>query len=140
MNKIDLNQRVSVVTGGAQGIGLAIARRLVASGAVVSIWDKDQATLEAAVSELGQNASVRVVDVSDAADVEAASHAVGEKYGRIDILVANAGIAGPNHVTWEYPVEAWRQIVDINLSGVFYCCILIGLALNSPRVREAYLR
>lgn len=122
MNRIDLENRVAVVTGGAQGIGLAIARRLIASGARVSIWDMDEKSLSAAVTELGPKSSMQVVDVSELTSVGQAVDAVCEREGSLDILVANAGIAGPNHVTWEYPPDAWRQILDINLTGVFYCC------------------
>lgn len=124
MNQIDLHHRHAVVTGGAQGIGFAIASRLQASGAAVSIWDRDGETLRAAASELEQKGSVSVaiVDVSDPQSVNAAAEATAAEHGRIDILVANAGIAGPNHKTWDYPIDAWKQVIDINLSGVFYCC------------------
>lgn len=122
MNEIDLKNRVAVVTGGAQGIGLAVTRRLIESGAKVSIWDRDEEVLSAVVAELGNNASMQVVDVADIASVRVAVESVVSSCGQLDILVANAGIAGPNHPTWEYPLEAWRQILDVNLTGVFYCC------------------
>jgi len=124
MNQIDLHHRHAVVTGGAQGIGLSIARRLLASGASVSLWDRDADLLSLAVEQLGEGAaaSAETVDVSDAPSVAAATDATIQKHGRIDILVANAGIAGPNHTTWEYPIDAWRQVIDINLIGVFLCC------------------
>ena len=86
MNQLDFANRTAVVTGGAAGIGLAVAERLAASGATVALWDCDAAAL-----------------------------------GRIDVLVCSAGIAGPNHTTWEYPLDAWRQVIDVNLNGVFYC-------------------
>jgi len=124
MNQIDLNNRHAVVTGGAQGIGLSIARRLLASGSSVSLWDRDSDVLSIALKQLGEQAaaSAEMVDVSDAASVAAATTATVEKHGTIDILVANAGIAGPNHTTWEYPIETWKQVIDINLIGVFLCC------------------
>ena len=124
MNQIDLHHRHAVVTGGAQGIGFSIARRLLASGASVSLWDRDADLLSLAVEQLGEGAaaSTETVDVSDAPSVAAATDATIQKHGRIDILVANAGIAGPNHTTWEYPIDAWRQVIDINLIGVFLCC------------------
>jgi len=124
MNQIDLNRRHAVVTGGAQGIGLAIATRLMESGASVSLWDRDADLLSATLKQLGEKGAVSVetVDVSDAASVYAATESTIAKHGAIDILVANAGIAGPNHKTWEYPVDAWKQIMDINLTGVFLCC------------------
>jgi 3-oxoacyl-[acyl-carrier protein] reductase len=124
MNQIDLKNRHAVVTGGAQGIGLSIVRRLLASGASVSIWDYDQAVLESAILQLEGTGSVsgEVVDVSDAPSVERAAASTIERHRSIDILVANAGIAGPNHTTWEYPVEEWQRVIHINLLGVYYCC------------------
>lgn len=123
MNQIDLNGRHAVVTGGAQGIGLEVACRLLASGASVSLWDRDGERLTTAKQQLGRaDVSMETVDVSDAASVEAATIATIERHGRIDILVANAGIAGPNYPTWEYPVDTWKQVLEINLVGVFLCC------------------
>jgi 3-oxoacyl-[acyl-carrier protein] reductase len=124
VNQIDLKNRHAVVTGGAQGIGLAIATRLQESGASVSIWDSDQTVLESALAKLENTGRVNgeVVDVSDAALVDRAVEATIDKHRKIDILVANAGIAGPNHKTWEYPIEEWHRVVIINLLGVFNCC------------------
>jgi NAD(P)-dependent dehydrogenase (short-subunit alcohol dehydrogenase family) len=124
MNQIDLKDRTAVITGGGQGIGLSVAKRLLLSGATVSLWDRDEALLHAVVQELaaGDRVSTQVVDVSDADAVAEATASTLSALGRIDILVANAGIAGPNHKTWEYPVDAWKQIMDINLNGVFLCC------------------
>jgi 2-dehydro-3-deoxy-L-rhamnonate dehydrogenase (NAD+) len=124
MNQIDLRQRKAVVTGGAQGIGFSIASRLLASGATVSLWDRDEVLLHKAQEELSLQGSVslEIVEVASAESVDAATKSVAQKYGRIDILVANAGIAGPNHLSWEYPIDAWKQIIDINLTGVFLCC------------------
>ena len=123
MNQIDLNAKHAVVTGGAQGIGLAVATRLLQSGASVSLWDRDPDQLKAAQAQLTwPGVSAEVVDVADPACIDLASKATVTKYGRIDILIANAGIAGPNHRTWEYPVEAWKQIMEVNLTGVFLCC------------------
>ena len=124
MNQIDLKGRRAVVTGGGQGIGRAIAERLLASGAAVSLWDRDRSLTEAVRDELSSHGTVHHVaaDVSDAAAVEGATQATISSLGGIDILVANAGIAGPNLKVWEYPVEAWQQVIDINLTGVFNCC------------------
>ncbi len=122
MNHIDLSGRHAVVTGGAQGIGFAIASRLLASGASVSLWDRDAEVLQAAVAKLEGKASAEAVDVTDAEAVARATEATVAKHGAIDILVANAGIAGPNVKTWEYPVDAWKQVLDINLLGIFLCC------------------
>lgn len=124
MNQIDLCNRHAVVTGGAQGIGLSVVRRLLDSGASVSLWDRDAELLSKTVRELGRDRgfSANVVDVSDDASVGAATTETLARHGKIDILVANAGIAGPNHKTWDYPVETWKQVIDINLVGVFLCC------------------
>jgi 3-oxoacyl-[acyl-carrier protein] reductase len=124
MNQIDLQNRHAVVTGGAQGIGLAVAERLLSSRASLSLWDRDAELLSKTVKELKGNSvvSANFVDVSDEASVAAATAQTMDRHGKIDILVANAGIAGPNHKTWAYPVEAWKQVIDINLVGVFLCC------------------
>ena len=124
MNQIDLANRHAVVTGAAQGIGLSIAKRLLASGASVSLWDKDAATLQDALAEcapLGR-ASVQVVDVTEVESVSSAAQKIALDHGGVDILVANAGIAGPNMKTWEYPVDTWKQVIDIDLIGVYLCC------------------
>ncbi len=118
MNRIDLEGRRAVVTGGAQGIGRAVAERFLASGAQVSVWDRDAGLL----SEVAGQFHTVVADVSSASEVEAATAAAVAAIGGIDILVANAGITGPNNKTWEYPVEAWRQVMDVNVTGVFLCC------------------
>ena len=125
MNQIDLAGRHAVITGGGQGIGRAIAERLLESGAKVSLWDRDEQLVEAVAAELSKDGRVArhaVVDVSTQADVDAATRVSLDAFGRIDILVANAGIAGPNSLVWEYPVDAWQQVIDINLTGVFLCC------------------
>jgi 3-oxoacyl-[acyl-carrier protein] reductase len=119
MNHIDLAGRTAVVTGAARGIGLAVAERLIKSGAEVSLWDLDAAAVEAAAQQLAPagRAHPAVVDVCD----PAATKAAAERLGKIDILVNNAGIAGMNAATWDYPVEEWRRVLDINLSGPFLC-------------------
>jgi 3-oxoacyl-[acyl-carrier protein] reductase len=124
VNQIDLANRHAVVTGGAQGIGFSIVKRLLSSGAAVSIWDRDQELLAAAVRELESLGTVHAVgtDVSSADSVSAAAAVTEEAFGKIDILVANAGIAGPNVNTWECPIDLWKQVIDIDLGGVFLCC------------------
>src|SRR6266567_2176794 len=124
MNQIDLNGRTAIVTGGAQGIGFAVASRLLQSGAAVSIWDRDNETLRQAADQLQGcgRVTTATVDVTDPEAVQRAADATAQELGKIDILVANAGIAGPNHNLWEYPVDAWKQVIDINLLGIFYCC------------------
>jgi len=121
MNQLDFAGRTAIVTGGAVGIGFAIAQRLAASGARVALWDRDAPALAKAQAALGGGTSTQVVDVADAGAVEAAAKASEAALGRIDVLVCSAGIAGPNHMTWEYPLDAWRQVIDVNLNGVFYC-------------------
>jgi NAD(P)-dependent dehydrogenase (short-subunit alcohol dehydrogenase family) len=124
MNQIDLNRRHAVVTGGAQGIGFAIASRLIASGASVSLWDRDAEFLKIAQMQLSEKGavSVEVVDVSNPESVSAATESTVARHETIDILVTSAGIAGPNHKVWDYPIDAWKQIIDINLTGIFLCC------------------
>jgi 3-oxoacyl-[acyl-carrier protein] reductase len=124
VNQIDLNHRHAVITGGAQGIGFSIAARFLASGASVSLWDRDSELLRDASDQLhGQGSvSIETVDVSRMDDVMAATENTLRKHGKIDILVASAGIAGPNFKSWEYPLDAWKQVIDINLTGIFLCC------------------
>ncbi|MGQ0675253.1 MAG: SDR family NAD(P)-dependent oxidoreductase [Rhodospirillales bacterium] len=121
-NAIDLKGRGAVVTGGARGIGLAIAKRFIASGAAVSLWDMDAAAIETAKKQLGSQAHGHLVDVADDAEVAKAAAAGEKALGRIDILVNNAGITGPNKPTWEYPVTDWRRVIEVDLTAVFLCC------------------
>ena len=121
MNQLDFNGRTAVITGGAAGIGLAIAQRLIASGGRVSVWDRDAAALDKAKAALSAGTDMRVVDVADAASVGAAAQATTAALGGIDALVCSAGITGPNTTTWDYPVDAWRQVMAVNLDGVFLC-------------------
>jgi 3-oxoacyl-[acyl-carrier protein] reductase len=123
-NSIDLNGRFAVVTGGAQGIGRAITERFLASGAAVAIWDRDRALGEKTVQELKGRGRVEAfaVDVSEYASVEQALDAILTAFARIDILVNNAGVGGPTCTTWEYPLDAWRQVLAVNLDGPFHCC------------------
>jgi 3-oxoacyl-[acyl-carrier protein] reductase len=121
MNQLDFNHRRAVVTGGAAGIGLAIAQRLLASGAAVALWDRDERALATANEKLGGSAVVQVVDITDNAAVERTAQASAERLGGIDVLVCSAGITGPNTTTWEYPVDAWRSVFDVNVHGLFYC-------------------
>ena len=121
MNALDLRGRTAVVTGGASGIGLAVAQRLAASGATVALWDRDEAALAAAKAVLPDATRTLAVDVTDAEVVARAADATALDLGRIDILVCSAGVTGPNVPAWEYPVDRWRQVIDVNLNGLFYC-------------------
>ena len=121
MEKIryDFKDRTAVITGGAQGFGLDIARRFLDSGAKVIIWDIDTKLIDEAMKEISSpNLSSDIVDVSDYKEVETAV----SKISKIDILINNAGITGPTMPLWEYDVEMWNKIVKINLSGTFNCC------------------
>ena len=120
MNKIDLAGQTAVVTGGAQGLGLAIARRIAASGARVCLWDVNGKELAAAAASIGQAASSVVVDITDADTVIQAVTRTEEEAGPISILVNSAGIAGPNHTLDAYPLADWRRVIDINLHGTFH--------------------
>ena len=139
MNRIDLAGRRAVITGGAQGIGRAVAERFLVSGATVSLWDRDRALVVSTAEQLagGGVAHAVAADVADPADVEAATATTLEAMGGIDILVANAGITGPNTTVWDYPVEAWRQVLDVNLTGVFLTCRAVAplmIAQNYGRI------
>lgn len=115
------NDRCAVVTGAASGIGLAVAKRLVAEGARVVLWDRDAAGLEKAAQQMSGASSVAPIDLTDAAAVEQRTQEAIKSLGKIDVLVASAGIAGPNATTWEYPIDAWKQVFDVNVNGVFFC-------------------
>jgi 3-oxoacyl-[acyl-carrier protein] reductase len=121
-NSIDLSGRMAVVTGAAQGIGLAVATRLAASGARLALWDRDADLLAAAAATVGGNAVTVPFEQDDPDSVMQAAARTAEALGRIDILVNNAGIAGATMPVATYPIDEWRRIVDIDLNGVFYCC------------------
>ena len=124
MNKIkfDFQNKTAVITGGAQGFGFDIAKRFLNSGARVIIWDIDSKMIEKAVKELNnQNLSSNVIDVSNYKEVEDCTNEINKK-SNIDILINNAGITGPTSTLWEYDVEMWKKVVDINLMGTFNCC------------------
>ena len=124
MNNIDLNDRHAIITGGTQGIGFAVASRLLDSGASVTLWDRDNELLAKAIAELDQAGRVATaaIDITDNDAVQQATSQAHEANGRVDILVNNAGIAGPSLKTWEYPLDAWRDVIELDLNAVFYCC------------------
>ena len=124
MNKIDLQGRNAVVTGGARGIGLAIAQRLLASGAQCSLWDLDAEALRAATKALegGGTVQTAVVNVTQPDSVHSAADNTRRHFGAIDILVNNAGIAGATKKTWEFTPTEWQEVLQVDLFGVFLCC------------------
>ena len=124
MNQIDLTGRKEVVTGGARGIGYAITQRLMQSGARVSIWDADSKAVAEAKTGLSEYGTVetQIVELTDANAVASAAKTTINTLGHIDILCNNAGIAGGIYKTWEYPVEEFRRVIDVDLNAVFICC------------------
>ncbi|WP_440927230.1 SDR family NAD(P)-dependent oxidoreductase [Candidatus Pelagibacter sp.] len=123
MIKYDLNNRVAVVTGGAQGFGLAITERFIEAGAKVVIWDIDENAVKDAIGKVkSENLSHQIVDVTNFEIVNQNLKEVEKKYGKIDIFVNNAGIAGMNTTVSEYPLDEWKKVMNLNLNSVFYCC------------------
>ncbi len=122
MNQLDFAGRHAVVTGGATGLGYGIAQRLLASGGSVTIWDRDAAAGAKAAAALGAKAFALALDVSDHAAVARAVATTLTHAPRIDALVNSAGITGPNTKVWDYPVDAWRQVMEVNITGLFICC------------------
>ena len=121
MNQLDFSGRTAAITGGAMGIGLAVARRLAAGGARIALWDRDAAALAAARTALGGDTQVFQLDVADAAAVERVAQATAAAFGGIDVLVCSAGITGPNVPLADYPVDEWKRVFDVNVHGVFLC-------------------
>jgi len=136
MNQLDLKGKNAIVTGGAAGIGFAIAQRLAQSGARVSLWDRDEKALAEAAKTLGGNTHTARLDVSDEGEVNRARDAAVKALGRVDALVCSAGITGPNLTTWDYPVADWKQVLDINLTGVFLC----NKSVVAPMQKQDYGR
>lgn len=139
MNQIDLNHKNAIVTGGAQGIGRAIAERLLASGASVCLWDQDETLARTTAEFLASQGRVTVaaMDVTDLNSTKNALLQTRQVFDHIDILVCNAGIAGRNAKLWEYPPEEWQRIIDIDLMGVFHCLHVVTpvmIAQNYGRI------
>ena len=131
MNQLDMKCRHAVITGGATGLGYAIAQRMLASGASVTLWDRDAQALTKACAALGSQAHGVTVDVAEHASVVAAVSQTLTQSPAIDALVNCAGITGPNTKVWSYPVADWQQVMQVNLNGLFYCCREI-----TPHMRE----
>jgi NAD(P)-dependent dehydrogenase (short-subunit alcohol dehydrogenase family) len=123
MINFDLKNRVAIVTGGAQGFGLAITERFVKSGAKVIIWDIDEKEAKKALSKINsENCSSQKVDVTSFKDIQENLNENEKKFGKIDIFINNAGMTGMNAKVWDYPVEEWKKVIDLDLNSIFYCC------------------
>ena len=123
MINFDLKNRVAIVTGGAQGFGLAITERFIDSGASVVIWDIDEKELKIAIDKIkSEKVSYQVVDVADHVGIKKSLKETEEKFKKIDIFINNAGITGPNTTLENYPIEDWKKVIELNLNSVFYCC------------------
>ena len=128
MNNIDLNNQTAVITGGAQGIGLAIAERFLDSGASICLWDRDEILVNETKIRLEKKGRVEaiVADVSDIESVKKASEQTKSAFGSIEILICNAGISGPNMKLWEYPPDEWQKVIDVDLTGVYNCLHVVS--------------
>lgn len=138
MNRINLNGQSAIVTGAGRGIGLEIAKRLLDSGAYVSLWDRDEKLLDEALDLLAVGGAVHrvVVDISSQESVDSAVNMTWDRFGKLDILVNNAAIVGPNASLWEYPVPDWKAVIDIGLTGTF----LVSRAVLPYMIRQNYGR
>ena len=123
MNNLDLKDRVAIITGGAQGFGLAISKRIIQSGGKVVIWDIDEIAVEAALKEINSNdLSFKKVDVTNFEAIEKALLETENELGKIDLFVNNAGITGMNAKVWDYPLDEWKKVIELDLNSTFYCC------------------
>ena len=123
MNNFDLKNRVAIITGGAQGFGLAISKRIIQSGGKVVIWDIDESAIKSALNEISsENLSFKKVDVTNFVEIEKALLETENELGKIDIFVNNAGITGMNAKVWDYPLDEWKKIIELDLNSTFYCC------------------
>ena len=123
MNNFDLKDRVAIITGGAQGFGLAISKRIIQSGGKVVIWDIDEIAIKSALDEVNsKNLSVKKIDVTNFAEIEKALLETEKELGKIDIFVNNAGITGMNAKVWDYPLDEWKKVIELDLNSTFYCC------------------
>ena len=123
MNYLDLKNRVAIITGGAQGFGLAISKRIIESGGKVVIWDIDENAVETALKEINSNdLSFKKVDVTNFEEIEKALLETENEQGKIDLFVNNAGITGMNAKVWDYPLDEWKKVIELDLNSTFYCC------------------
>jgi len=123
MNNFDLKNRVAIITGGAQGFGLAISKRIIQSEGKVVIWDIDENAINSALNEISsENLSFKKVDVTNYVEIEKALLETENELGKIDIFVNNAGITGMNAKVWDYPLDEWKKVIELDLNSTFYCC------------------
>ena len=123
MIRFDLNDKVAIITGGAQGFGLAISKRIIQSGGKVVIWDIDEIVAKAAFKEIASDdLSYKKVDVTNFVEIEKALRETEIELGKIDIFVNNAGITGINAKVWDYPLNEWHKVIELDLNSTFYCC------------------
>ena len=123
MNKYNFNNRVAIVTGGAQGFGLAITKKIIQSGGKVVIWDIDNDAIQKTKKALdSNNFDFQLVDVTDFKAIENSIKKLENKFGKIDIFVNNAGITGVNAKVWDYPIDEWKKVIELDLNSTFYCC------------------
>ena len=123
MNNFDLKNRVAIITGGAQGFGLAISKRIIQSEGKVVIWDIDENAINSALNEISsENLSFKKVDVTNFVEIEKALLETEDELGKIDIFVNNAGITGMNAKVWDYPLDEWKKVIELDLNSTFYCC------------------
>jgi NAD(P)-dependent dehydrogenase (short-subunit alcohol dehydrogenase family) len=131
----DFGGRTAIVTGAAHGIGVAIAARLHRAGAGIALWDVDSAAVAETARSIGDRTLAHEVDITDEAAVQDAANRVVERFGRVDILINNAGILGPVATTWEHRTEEFRRVLDVNLTGAFICCrVVVPIMLAQPPV------
>ena len=137
MIKFDLNNRVAIITGGAQGFGLAISQRFIEAGAKVVIWDIDEDAVNTALKKVNSdNLSFQIVDVSNFENINKNLSEVEAKHGKIDIFINNAGMTGMNAKVWDYPVEEWKKVIDLDLNSIFYCCkAVVPIMINQESVQ-----
>ena len=123
MNKYNFSERLAIVTGGAQGFGLAITKRIIQSGGKVIVWDIDKQAIEKAQNEINSdNFNFQIVDVTDFNIINSSIKDLEQQFGKIDIFVNNAGITGMNAKVWDYPIDEWKKVIELNLNSTFYCC------------------
>ena len=123
MNEYNFKGRTAVITGGAQGFGFAISKRIIDSGGNVIIWDIDKKAIEIAEKEINsKNFSFQIVDITNFGNIEKSVGDLEKQFGKIDIFVNNAGMTGMNAKVWDYPLEEWKKVIELNLNATFYCC------------------